>query len=105
QAVDACAGRVVQAVLESGGRVLLTADHGNADVMQGENGTPYTAHSQNPVPFVCIDRQPQDLRFDGVLGDIAPTLLELWKMEPPAAMTGHSLLQHATETGPSQETP
>lgn len=104
QAVDACAGRIVQAVQDAGGRVLLTADHGNADVMQGENGSPHTAHSQNPVPFVCIDTQPRDLRSDGVLGDIAPTLLELWGMAQPAAMTGRSLLKPATATDPGQET-
>ncbi|MFW5836757.1 MAG: 2,3-bisphosphoglycerate-independent phosphoglycerate mutase [Desulfovibrionaceae bacterium] len=94
EAVDECVGRIVQAVLERGGRVLLTADHGNAEQMLDENGEPHTAHSMNPVPLVYIagDSDRVRLRDGGKLGDLAPTILELWGVDKPEEMTGNSLV-------------
>ena len=94
EAVDECVGKVVEAMLERGGTVLLTADHGNADDMLDENGNPKTAHSINPVPFVLIDEHRKNvcLRTDGILADVAPTILDLWSISEPCEMTGKSLL-------------
>jgi 2,3-bisphosphoglycerate-independent phosphoglycerate mutase len=91
EAVDACLGDVVAAVQESGGALLVTADHGNADEMLEEDGSPDTAHSLNPVP-VIVTVEGVTLRGGGVLADVAPTLLALLGREQPAAMTGTSLL-------------
>lgn len=95
--VDSCVKRLVDTVLESGGRVLLTADHGNAEEMLDKNGEPQTAHSKNPVPLVLVDAQYEGkkdgvLRKEGKLGDIAPTILQLWGKDLPQPMTGQSLL-------------
>jgi 2,3-bisphosphoglycerate-independent phosphoglycerate mutase len=95
EAVDACVGRVVKEVLAQGGAVLLTADHGNAEKMQDEiTGQPHTAHTTNPVPFTLIinDGTKRRLREDGILADVAPTVLELLKVQKPEAMTGRSLI-------------
>ena len=76
-----------------GGTVLLTADHGNADKMYEADGSPFTAHTTNPVPFILVNADPKyTLREGGCLADIVPTLLELMGMEQPAEMTGKSLL-------------
>lgn len=92
--VDGCVGRIVDTVLESGGRVLLTADHGNAEQMIAEDGSPHTAHSTNPVPLVYIEKGAEGAQMEeGILGDIAPTLLGLWNMKKPAAMTGRNLVK------------
>jgi len=94
RAVDACVGRIVSAVLDMGGVVLLTADHGNAEEMIGPDGGPQTAHSMNPVPFLAIgDRfRGARLRPGGRLADIAPTALAILGLPQPAEMTGRSLL-------------
>ena len=91
EAVDTCVGRVVEAVKEMGGCVLLTADHGNADKMVDEDGTPFTAHTTNPVPF-CVINHPCQLREGGRLADIAPTMLKVLGLEQPAEMTGESII-------------
>jgi 2,3-bisphosphoglycerate-independent phosphoglycerate mutase len=91
ETVDECLGRVVEAVSESGGVCLVTADHGNADEMLEPDGSPNTAHSMNPVP-VMVTADVGELREDGILADVAPTLLALLGVEQPAAMTGESLL-------------
>lgn len=91
ETVDACLGDLVAAVQESGGALLITADHGNADEMLEEDGSPDTAHSLNPVP-VIVTVDGLTLRSGGILADVAPTLLELLGLEQPAAMTGRSLL-------------
>jgi 2,3-bisphosphoglycerate-independent phosphoglycerate mutase len=91
ETVDACLRDVVAAVQESGGAVLITADHGNADEMLEEDGSPDTAHSLNPVP-VIITLEGLELRDGGILADVTPTLLALLGREQPAAMTGRSLL-------------
>jgi 2,3-bisphosphoglycerate-independent phosphoglycerate mutase len=84
---------VVAAVLEQGGAVLVTADHGNAEKMKDEAGHPFTAHTLNPVPLVLVsDRTAGVALREGVLGDIAPTLLELMGIEKPVEMTGNSLI-------------
>ncbi len=91
ETVDACLGDVVSAVLESGGVCVVTADHGNADEMLEEDGSPDTAHSLNPVPFV-VTSSDVALSGEGILADVAPTILALLGIEQPAAMTGRSLL-------------
>jgi len=93
EAVDSCVGRVVSAVRQAGGIVLITADHGNAEQMVDyERGEPHTAHTTNPVPLLVIqDNSPFHLR-DGILADVAPTLMQLWGLEKPSEMEGESLL-------------
>lgn len=93
-AVDGCVGRIVDAVLERGGRILLTADHGNAEKMLAEDGSPQTAHTTNPVPLVYIEQGCETaVVADGILGDIAPTILGLWGIEQPVDMTGTNLIR------------
>ncbi len=92
EAVDACIGRVEAAVKEMGGCILLTADHGNADRMVDTDGTPFTAHTTNPVPF-CVINHPCQLREGGVLADIAPTMLKVLGLPQPAEMTGESIIK------------
>ena len=90
ETVDGCLGEVVATVHESGGACMVTADHGNADNMLEPDGSPNTAHSTNPVPFiVTVDGVSVE---DGRLADVAPTALKLLGIERPAAMTGHSLV-------------
>ena len=81
----------MRAVHESGGVLLITADHGNADHMLEPDGSPNTAHSLNPVP-VIVTMPGLELREGGVLADVAPTILQLLGYEQPAAMTGVSLI-------------
>jgi 2,3-bisphosphoglycerate-independent phosphoglycerate mutase len=94
ETVDAAVGRIVEAVLSSGGRVLLTADHGNAEEMLDAQGETQTAHSTNTVPFVLVDDSldSASLRAGGKLGDMAPTILALWKAERPTVMDGEPLV-------------
>ncbi len=93
ETVDACVGRVADAVLAAGGSLLITADHGNCEQMLDEKGQPHTAHTANLVPLILVDpdRLGQPLR-PGILADIAPTILELMNLETPREMTGRSLL-------------
>jgi 2,3-bisphosphoglycerate-independent phosphoglycerate mutase len=92
ETVDRCLGEVVAAVHETGGACFITADHGNADHMLEDDGSPNTAHSLNPVP-VIVTVGGLNLRSGGVLADVAPTILALLGMEQPAEMTGRSLLK------------
>lgn len=92
EAVDACVGQLVDHLLKAGGAALITADHGNADQMMAEDGSPFTAHTTNPVPFVAAGIS-RGLREGGILADIAPTMLELLELPQPTEMTGRSLLQ------------
>jgi 2,3-bisphosphoglycerate-independent phosphoglycerate mutase len=93
ETVDRCLGEVVEAVLDSGGALLITADHGNADHMLEPDGSPNTAHSLNPVP-VIVTAEGVSLRDGGVLADVAPTLLELLGVPRPDEMSGRSLIAH-----------
>jgi len=91
EVVDENLGRVVSAILEKGGVALITADHGNADLMEDENGNPVTSHTTNPVPFI-VTRNDVQLREDGVLADIAPTILKFLEIDQPDEMTGKSII-------------
>ncbi|HEX6698882.1 MAG TPA: 2,3-bisphosphoglycerate-independent phosphoglycerate mutase [Solirubrobacteraceae bacterium] len=91
ETVDACLGEVVRAVQASGGALIITADHGNSDVMLEPDGAPNTAHSLNQVP-VIVTVDGVTLEHGGVLADVAPTVLELLGIDQPEAMTGMSLL-------------
>ena len=94
EAVDTCVGKIVETLKAHGGRLILTADHGNADCMLDEEGRIVTAHSLNPVPVLVMDLERNvQLTDDGVLADLAPTLLDLMDMEAPEEMTGHSLIK------------
>ena len=92
--IDKCIGRVVEAVEEADGRMLICADHGNAETMvDPDTGEPMTAHTANPVPIILINYDSAyTLREGGCLADIAPTLIDMMGMEKPADMTGESLL-------------
>ena len=92
EAVDACVGDLVEAAVNKmGGVVMITADHGNADKMIDDDGSPFTAHTTNPVPF-CVIGYDCQLREGGVLADIAPTMLRVLGLEQPAEMTGKSII-------------
>jgi 2,3-bisphosphoglycerate-independent phosphoglycerate mutase len=94
ETVDACVGRIVEAVLAAGGCLLITADHGNCEQMTDAQGGIHTAHTANPVPLLLVDPRLQGARLQpGILADLAPTMLNLLQLEQPAAMTGRSLLQ------------
>ena len=92
EAVDECVGRTVEAVLAKGGAAFITADHGNADKMYEADGSPFTAHTTNPVPFIVVGYDCE-LREGGVLADIAPTMLKVMGLEQPAEMTGTSIIK------------
>ncbi len=93
EALDVCVDKIVKKVLELDGQILLTADHGNADVMLDENGNVVTAHSLNKVPLMHIANNPKNLKDGGKLADIAPTLLDLMNLEQPKEMTGTTLIE------------
>ncbi len=92
ETVDACLARVVEAVHDSAGVCVVTADHGNADHMLEDDGSTNTAHSLNPVPLV-VSAEVGELREGGILADVAPTVLDLLGQDQPDAMTGTSLLE------------
>ena len=95
EAVDTGVGRVVEATLAVGGGLLITADHGNAEqLIEYDTGKPFTAHTTNPVPLYLVVPQLANakLRNDGILADVAPTILHILGIPQPKDMTGHSLL-------------
>ena len=92
ETVDTCVGRVVEAALEMGGAAIITADHGNADKMSESDGTPFTAHTTNPVPF-CVVGYPCELKEGGRLCDISPTMLQMLNIPQPEEMDGVSLIK------------
>jgi 2,3-bisphosphoglycerate-independent phosphoglycerate mutase len=92
ETVDRCVERVVGTALDHGYTVFLTADHGNADFMINNDGTPNTAHSMNPVPFFIIDKSWKGGIRTGKLGDLAPTILTMMGLEIPPEMTGEILI-------------
>jgi 2,3-bisphosphoglycerate-independent phosphoglycerate mutase len=93
ETVDQCLSRVMKSAAASGYRVLITADHGNAEMMiDPETGGPHTAHTTNPVPLVSIgDEDVKSLRAGGALCDVAPTILEMFGVNQPTVMTGTTL--------------
>lgn len=92
ETVDECLGKVVDAILAKGGTAIITADHGNADEVVTLEGQPMTAHTTNPVP-VIVTKQGIELREDGILGDLAPTMLRLLNLDQPKEMTGKTLIK------------
>ncbi len=94
KAVDECVEAVTETARRQGYAVVIIADHGNADYAENPDGSPNTAHSLNPVPIVVVsDKLPVKAVHDGVLADVAPTILDLMGLPQPAAMTGHSLVE------------
>ena len=102
QTVDRCLGRLLEKIIRVGGTAIITADHGNAEMMWDEQGNPWTAHTTNPVPFILVEGEGRKiaghgtevpLRSDGRLSDIAPTILEILKLPQPVEMTGRSMIQ------------
>jgi 2,3-bisphosphoglycerate-independent phosphoglycerate mutase len=91
EAVDVCVKEVVEVALDNNYTTLIIADHGNCETMINPDGSPNTAHTTNPVPILLVDKELKEIH-DGVLGDIAPTILELMGIEKPSVMTGNSLL-------------
>jgi 2,3-bisphosphoglycerate-independent phosphoglycerate mutase len=100
ETVDACLGRLSESVEQAGGTLVITADHGNAEMMRDpETDEPHTAHTLNPVPFVIVNPpRPIQHLADGRLSDVAPTLLDLLGLPQPAVMTGHSLIAARVES-------
>ena len=112
--VDRCVGRLVEATNRMGGTMLITADHGNAEVMQGADGRPWTAHTTNPVPVILVEGEKRKLpghgtdvklRDHGGLADIAPTLLAILGLTKPERMTGESLILPAGSTTATSRVP
>ncbi|MDI1316427.1 2,3-bisphosphoglycerate-independent phosphoglycerate mutase [Flavobacterium sp.] len=91
EAVDKCVKEVIETALDNNYTTIIIADHGNCETMINPDGSPNTAHTTNPVPIILVDKELKTIH-DGVLGDIAPTILELMGIEKPAAMTRDSLL-------------
>ncbi|WP_339918833.1 2,3-bisphosphoglycerate-independent phosphoglycerate mutase [uncultured Flavobacterium sp.] len=91
EAVDKCVEKVITAALANDYTTIVIADHGNCETMINPDGSPNTAHTTNPVPIILVDKELKEIH-NGVLGDIAPTILELMGIEKPAVMTQHSLL-------------
>ncbi|MFM9988307.1 2,3-bisphosphoglycerate-independent phosphoglycerate mutase [Flavobacterium sp.] len=91
EAVDKCVEKVITSALANNYTTIIIADHGNCETMINPDGTPNTAHTTNPVPIILVDKDLKSIH-DGVLGDIAPTILELMGIEKPAVMTRNSLL-------------
>ncbi len=99
EALDQCLGRILSAIHHSAGELLITADHGNVELMRDpRTGQPHTAHTQDPVPLVYVGRRAQ-LKENGALCDIIPTLLEIMGLPAPEEMKGHSLLLQLTDEG------
>ena len=110
ETVDRCIGKLLDAVGRMGGTLLITADHGNAELMQGPDGEAWTAHTTNPVPVILIEGEKRKvpglgnsirLRDNGGLADIAPTLLHLLNLDKPKAMTGVSLIEPIEASAPA----
>ncbi|MGJ3247966.1 MAG: 2,3-bisphosphoglycerate-independent phosphoglycerate mutase [Elainellaceae cyanobacterium] len=102
ETVDRCLGKLLNSIVSAGGTTIVIADHGNAECMRDENGNPWTAHTTNPVPFILVEGEGRkipghgtevNLRSDGRLADIAPTILEILQLPQPTEMNGRSMLQ------------
>jgi len=114
ETVDLCLAKLLSSINKLGGTVLITADHGNAETMVDESGNPWTAHTTNPVPLILIEGEGRkipghggdvQLRDDGRLADIAPTILEILQIPVPVEMTGRSLIKPAEVEIKASRTP
>jgi 2,3-bisphosphoglycerate-independent phosphoglycerate mutase len=114
ETVDRCLGRLLESISQVGGTALITADHGNAECMRDQQGNPWTAHTTNPVPFIVVEGEKAkipghgtevDLRSDGRLADIAPTILEILQLPQPPEMNGQSLIKSAKYELQANRTP
>lgn len=92
ETVDECLGKIITLIEQKGGKAIITADHGNSDEVVTLEGKPMTAHTTNPVPVIVTDKNAE-LRTDGILGDLAPTMLDLLGIDKPAEMTGTSIIK------------
>ena len=94
ETVDDCVGQIADALVSAGGQMLLTADHGNCEVMWDDQAdSPHTAHTTNLVPLILVNASPSATIVDGRLADLAPSLLEMLDIAKPSEMTGTSLLR------------
>ena len=94
ETLDTCLGRILEALQQAGGEALITADHGNAEKMRDETtGQAHTAHTTDPVPLIYVGRKAYALHQDGVLSDVAPTMLSLMNLPIPLEMTGRVLFK------------
>jgi 2,3-bisphosphoglycerate-independent phosphoglycerate mutase len=94
ETIDRCVGQVLEALKKAGGKALVTADHGNCEQMLEKSGAPHTAHTTNLVHFLYVAEDANEHALeDGILADVAPTLLDMLKIPKPSAMTGKSLLR------------
>lgn len=114
ETVDRCLGRLLESVSQTGGTAIVTADHGNAECMQDEQGNPWTAHTTNPVPLILVEGEGAkipgygtdvELRKDGCLADIAPTILQILQLPQPPEMNGRSLIKPAQYEVQANRTP
>ena len=96
ETIDGCVRQVLEETLRLDGKALVTADHGNCELMRNPDGSPNTAHTTNLVHFIYVAKETSGFQLeDGILADVAPTLLQLLGLEKPSEMTGHSLLKVA----------
>jgi 2,3-bisphosphoglycerate-independent phosphoglycerate mutase len=94
ETIDSCVRQVIEEILSLDGKALVTADHGNCELMRNPDGSPNTAHTTNLVHFLYVAADADQYSLgDGILADVAPTLLEMLGLPQPKEMTGHSLLR------------
>lgn len=114
EAVDREVGRLLESISQAGGTAIIIADHGNAEYMHDENGKPWTAHTTNPVPFILVEGErlkipahgcDVNLRDDGCLSDVAPTILQILNLPQPPEMTGRSMILPADAEVRANRTP
>lgn len=92
ETVDSCLGEIIELLIEKGGKALITSDHGNSEMLLNEDGSPVTSHTTNKVPLILVGDKYVELE-EGILADLAPTILELMKLDKPKEMTGKSLIK------------
>jgi 2,3-bisphosphoglycerate-independent phosphoglycerate mutase len=93
ETVDCCLQKIINTGLKEGYSFIVISDHGNADLAINKDGSPHTAHSLNPVPVIFVSQEINNKIKNGVLGDIAPTILKLFGIKKPDEMTGEALIQ------------